>query len=347
MEQFMNTLRTAWDYTRRVVSRRAFAAVLMCVLTVSMVLSVSVNSHVITVNDGDESRVVVTVHQDPYRVLNAAGVELEEHDAISVNADSAIIDVDRAMAIEVQADGLSTLVHLTEGTVQDALSKAGVSVGAQDTVSQQLTDTIAEGMLIAVDRVAYEEYTVTQTIPHGTTYRYTAVLKPGKTRTESAGVDGEKEITYRKTIVNGKVTSTDVVGEKIVKQAVDTVVMKGASYGTPISPAPFDIALDANGQPLNYTKKFSGSCTAYATGKRGASGMKLGIGTVAVNPAQIPYGTKLWITSADGKFVYGYAIAADTGGFIYSGRTLADLYMGSYEEACNFGRRDLNIYVIG
>jgi len=347
MERFKNTMRTVWEYTRRVVSRRVFAAVVMCAVTVSLVLGISVNSHVVTVNDGDESCVVVTVHQDPYRVLSAAGVQLEEHDAISVDTNTSVIDVDRAMAVEVQADGLSTLVHLTEGTVQDALSKAGVSVGTQDTVSQKLSATVAEGMLIAVDRVAYEEYTVTETIAHGVKYRYSAVLKPGKTRTEKAGSDGEKVITYRKTIVNGKATTTEKVGEKVVKQPVDTVILKGSSYGTPISKAPFDIELDEKGQPVNYTKKFTGSCTAYATGTRGASGMKLGVGTVAVNPKQIPYGTKLWITSADGKFVYGYAIAADTGGFIHSGKTLADLYMGSYKEACNFGRRTLNIYVIG
>ena len=347
MEQFKNTMGSLWRGVCRVVSRRVFAAVVMCAVTMSMVLSISVHSHVVTVNDGDESRVVVTVHQDPYRVLNAAGVELEEHDAISVDAESAVIDVDRAMAVEVQADGLSTLVHLTEGTVQDAINKAGVSVGAQDTVSQQLTAAVAEGMLIAVDRVAYEEYTVVETIAHGVKYRYSGVLKPGKTRTEKEGSDGERIITYRKTIVNGKATTTEKVGEKVVKQPVDTVVLKGSEYGTPISKAPFDIELDAKGQPVSYKKKFTGSCTAYATGTRGASGMKLGIGTVAVDPKQIPYGTKLWITSADGKFVYGYAVAADTGGFVNSGRTIADLYMGSYKEACNFGRRTLNIYVIG
>lgn len=347
MERILNTIRALWAFIRRVMARRAFAAVVMCCVTASLVLGIAVNSHVVTVNDGDESRVVVTVHQDPYRVLSSAGVELEEYDAISMDAASAVIDVDRAMAVEVQADGLSTLVHLTEGTVEDALSKAGVSVGAQDKISQTMTATVADGMLIAVDRIAYEEYTVTETITHGIKYRYSGVLKPGKTRTEKEGADGEKVITYRKTIVNGKVATTEKVGEKIVKQAVDTVVLKGSEYGTPISKAPFDIELDKNGQPVKYSKKFTGSCTAYATGTRGASGMKLGIGTVAVDPRQIPYGTKLWITSADGKFVYGYAVAADTGAFVHRGTTIADLYMGSYKEACNFGRRTLNIYVIG
>ena len=74
--------------------------------------------------------------------------------------------------------------------------------------------------------------------------------------------------------------------------------------------------------------------------------MRLGVGTVAVDPNVIPYGTKLWIASADGKVVYGYAVAADTGAFV-GGRTFIDVYMGSYKEACLWGRRDMNIYVIG
>jgi len=58
----------------------------------------------------------------------------------------------------------------------------------------------------------------------------------------------------------------------------------------------------------------TGKATGYysKTGK-GSSGLGLGYGTVAVDPDVIPYGTKLYITSTDGKFVYGYAVATDTG----------------------------------
>ncbi|MBO5796866.1 MAG: hypothetical protein J6R77_00785, partial [Clostridia bacterium] len=61
-------------------------------------MGVSVNSHVITVNDGDESRVVVTLHNDPFRVLSAAGVTLDEHVSVRVDADTSTIDVDRAVS---------------------------------------------------------------------------------------------------------------------------------------------------------------------------------------------------------------------------------------------------------
>ena len=347
MEQFKQKVAAVWTGTCQVVKTRLFAALAMGVAVAVLAVGVSVNSHVVTVNDGDESRVVVTLHSDPFRVLSAAGVTLNEHDSVRVDADASTIDVDRAVSVEVMADGVSTLLHLTGGTVADALDRAGVTVGANDTVSQKLTDGVAEGMLVQVDRVAYEEYTVTQTIPMETTYRFTAVLKPGVVKLDKAGNAGEKVITYRKTIVNGQETSTEVVGEKITKEMVPQKMIKGSQYGTPISKAPFDIKLDSKNQPVNYTKKFTGSCTAYAKGSIGASGMRVGVGTIAVDPRQIPYGTKLWIASADGKFVYGYAIAADTGGFVHRGSALADLYMGSYQEACWFGRRTLNIYVIG
>ena len=244
MDSFKNKMSAIWSGIRHVVSRRVFAAVMMCVVTLSMVLSISVHSRVVTVNDGGESRVVVTMHQDPYQVLNTAGVQLEEHDEISVDTDSAVIDVDRAVAIEVQADGVSTVVHLTAGTVQDAIAKAGVTVGKYDTVTPASATNVAEGMLVKVDRVAYEEYTVKKAVDYDVVYKYSAVLRPGQSKVRTAGVKGERTITYRKTIVNGKVVETTQVSDVITKKPVNKVILKGTTLGTPVSKAPVNIELD-------------------------------------------------------------------------------------------------------
>ena len=69
-------------------------------------------------------------------------------------------------------------------------------------------------------------------------------------------------------------------------------------------------------------------------------------GHIAVDPKQFPYGTEMWIVSTDGKYVYGYAIAADTGGFVQQKTFTVDLYMHSYEEACRWGARQVRIYVL-
>ncbi len=50
--------------------------------------------------------------------------------------------------------------------------------------------------------------------------------------------------------------------------------------------------------------------------------------------------------TADGSIVYGYAVAADTGGFTKKGKIIADLFFGSYAECISFGVRNVEIYVL-
>jgi 3D (Asp-Asp-Asp) domain-containing protein len=108
-----------------------------------------------------------------------------------------------------------------------------------------------------------------------------------------------------------------------------------------------DIPLDENGLPINYTSVTRVQATAYTyTGNRCSTGVNPQPGYIAVNPKVIPYGTKMYIVSADGKYTYGYAVAADTGGFIKSRPTNVDLFLTT-EAACRaFGRRDIYIYFI-
>lgn len=344
MEQFKKIAARVWKGFCRTIGGRVFAAVLMCAVTLSMVMGVSSRALVYTVNDGTGSRVMITLSDAPYLTLEGqdvmwvnTAVEPEEEEIPS-------------LSVEISADGLSTLLQVTdtEATVEQVIQQAGVTVGSLDRVSEDMDATVTDGMLVQVDRVAYEEYTVTESIPYKTTYRYSGVLKPDSTKVDRAGRNGERVLTYRKSIVNGEVVSTEKVGDEVVKQAVNKVVLRGSSYGTPVSqlPSGFDLELDANNQPLNYSRKIYGSCTAYHGDHATSTGRKPGVGVVAVDPREIPYGSILWIVSKDGKFVYGYAVAGDTGGFIYNSNTVLDLYMDSVAEMNAFGRRNLNVYVI-
>ena len=352
-EAIMEKLMKALGVIRRVVNNRLFAAGVMSAVTVVMATMISVHSHAVTVIDGDSSRVVLTMHSDPYKTVEMAGVAMANYDLLRVDAGTGAIAIDRAKTVEVMADGTSTLLYMTDGTVEQALQQASVTLNKYDTMDCALSDPIVDGMAIRVDRVAYEDYAVVEAIPYETETRLTPVLHPGRTKVVKAGAEGSRTLTYRKTIVNGEVVETTLVNEKVNKSATNKIVLKGSNYGTPLSPAPGGIQLDGQNQPVNYKVKYEAkSCTAYGTEKKvqyGASGMKLSAGKIAVNPDIIPYGTKLWITSADGKFVYGYAIAADTGSFARNPNsiTFADLYFDTYEECLQFGRRNLNIYVIG
>lgn len=69
-----------------------------------------------------------------------------------------------------------------------------------------------------------------------------------------------------------------------------------------------------------------------------ATGIPARYGVVAVDPDVIPLGSRLFIPG------YGFAIAADTGGAIDG--HIIDLCMETYDECIQFGRRDVEVFVL-
>ena len=92
-----------------------------------------------------------------------------------------------------------------------------------------------------------------------------------------------------------------------------------------------------------YRAAYTLHASAYLPSDGGGSGITAtGIparhGVVAVDPNVIPLGSRLYIPG------YGEAIAADTGGAIVGNQI--DLCMESYDEAIQFGRRSVEVYVL-
>ena len=101
-----------------------------------------------------------------------------------------------------------------------------------------------------------------------------------------------------------------------------------------------------SGKNLRFSKSVSMTATAYTTGYDGvgtitASGTTVHTGVVAVDPKVIPLGTKLYIV-ANGGVIYGEAVAEDTG---VRGNRI-DLYMNTYRQCINFGRRGCIVYIL-
>lgn len=250
----------------------------------------------------------------------------------------------------VTADGETREINLLGGTVAEAIALTGVSVGRDDLVSVAVDTPITQDTAVTVSRVTYKTYSKTETIGFQTVTKNDRTLMVGTTRIAQNGQNGEQSVTYRETYVDGELTGTETVGTEIVTAAVDKIVLKGTRRpaAETVTVGGITLQLDANGQPIDYKELYTGKATAYtATGHGTASGMKAQVGVVAVDPSVIPYGTKLYIVSPDGKWVYGYAVAGDTGGALKSGRVVVDLYYDTVEECYKFGRRTMNVYVIG
>lgn len=118
--------------------------------------------------------------------------------------------------------------------------------------------------------------------------------------------------------------------------------------GLPISEidAPSNLLLDENSIPTDYQYCVQAKATAYTGDTGTASGRTPMPGHIAVDPKEYPYGTELYVVSADGDYIYGYCIAADTGGFVKMGNTDIDLYLDNVDMCKDWGNRDVIIYVL-
>ena len=305
------------------------------------------------------SQVIKVIDKGEEFYLNGAGPAaqmLEKHgltlgkfdetnlaDGEFVSSDKTL-EIKRSFGVTVIADGKSNDVQIASGTVKDAVARAGIKLGENDETDPALDSELTNGMEISVLRIEYKERTETVKVPFDTVTKRTPDLYVDQTKVSVKGV-------------NGDLDSSETVNEEVTKQMVTEVILKGRvkrvksiklKTHTPISElkVPSRVKLNANGVPKNYKKIVDGTATAYYGGTGTASGRKPMPGHIAVNPKQFPYGTELYIVSLDGKFVYGYCIAADTGGFAKRNSCTVDLYMNTYEECCAWGYRGVRIYVL-
>ena len=187
-----------------------------------------------------------------------------------------------------------------------------------------------------------------QVIEHEVINRETSLLAPGKTKLVQSGSDGKKTVTYEQRMVGREIRKKKVIDEQIHQQPVTEITLTGVE-GKAVSPLDFGIKLDENGVPTEYSKLLTNQVAAgynVEGGARGASGQGLSAGYVAVHPGEIPYGTKMYITSADNSFVYGFAVAADTGVGLMNDVIDVDLYYDTFLESCLNGKRNVNIYIL-
>ena len=109
------------------------------------------------------------------------------------------------------------------------------------------------------------------------------------------------------------------------------------------------VIVTPEGEVYTYKSTMKVKATAYTHTDKGcdkitATGTTVRWGTVAVDPKLIPYGTKMFIVSNDGKFVYGVSAAEDCGGSIKGKRI--DLYMPTTKQCFSFGVRNCTVYFI-
>lgn len=305
----------------------------------------------ITISNGGKSQLVHLAKGTVADALKKAGITLAD-DEISVPApDSEItkdmeISIYKTKTISVTADGKTKDVKLALANVYDALNFAGYEVDDDDILSTSHNEDVENINAVTIKRVTYKMESSKEKIAYDTVKKNSDDVELGETKVKKEGKDGEKIVTREVKYIDGEKTSDKVVAEKTIKKPVDKVVLVGTKGAATNGGA--GTFTDSNGATVAYSQVLTGSGTAYTApaGAGTATGVPAYHGGVAVNPSIIPYGSKLYIVSTDGSFVYGYATAVDTGGALMAGTAIVDCYYNTYDECVNFGRRDVNVYVL-
>ena len=305
----------------------------------------------ITISNGGKSQLVHLAKGTVADALEKAGIALAD-DEISVPApDSEItkdmeISIFKTKTVSVTSDGKTKDVKLALVNVYDALNFAGYEVDDDDILSTSHNEDVENIYSVTIKRVTYKTESSKEKIAYDTVKKNSDDVELGETKVKREGKDGEKIVTREVKYIDGEKTSDKVVAEKTIKKPVDKVVLVGTKGAATSGGA--GTFTDSNGATVAYSQVLTGSGTAYTApaGAGTATGVPAYHGGVAVNPNIIPYGSKLYIVSTDGSFVYGYATAVDTGGALMAGTAIVDCYYNTYDECVNFGRRDVNVYVL-
>lgn len=312
------------------------------------------NTYVIT--DGDQVRVYTSYASDPQQILNEAGFRLDEDDyfTIQVTDGTSEITVQRAHTVNVNYCGESLQVAGYSETVEMLLNRVGIPTSGDYTYSVPLDALTYEGMELVVDNVVNSQQAYTLAIPYESVYIEDPTLPAGYEKVLVAGEAGQKLCSAEVVYVNTQEQSRKVVKETVLQEPVNRVVAVGTGEALGkdrVEPLIGDgIIVLPTGEVLTYNRVDQYVATAYTKTDEGcdeytATGSRVHVGVVAVDTTLIPYGTRMFIVTNDGAYIYGVGTAEDCGSSI-KGKRL-DLYFETDPECWEFGIRDCTVYFLG
>ncbi len=346
--------RNIYDVFKGVIKLRKGVAIALTIMFSSAVTVsyASPQQYEIAIIDGDNYYDITTSRATVAQVLASNGIEISKYDVVSPELDKYItssqtIVVERVNKVTVTTGDETKEYYTTADTVGQFLEERGLELNYRDMMNLSPEDELTSDTKLEIVRVVKRILKVNTEIPYTTKTVADTSMSISDSKIVTKGVNGIDCQTYEVLTHNGVEVSRVLLSTERVQEPITEVKAVGTKGGRVTKKA----------DDFSYSKLITCSATAYdlsfqscgkRPGDRGygitASGTYAKPGTVAVDPRVIPLGTRMYIESSDGSFVYGYCVAEDTGGAIKGNKV--DLFFNTNAECMQFGRRSVNVYIL-
>ncbi len=218
--------------------------------------------------------------------------------------------IQRSKSVLVTADRRTVRTRTRGKTVGDTLVELGIVVTGSDRITPALAAPVVDNTQIKVVRVLETVLVDREPIPFNAILSADDSLELDQQRLEQQGCDGEYRRRFKVVFEDGVEIARTLTDDWVAAQPITQVV----AYGRKVVSRP----LETSQGTFSYWRKVRMYATSYSASTAGvpttvswygitATGQKMRKGIVAVDPAVVNLGTRVYVTG------YGVGEAGDTG----------------------------------
>jgi len=194
----------------------------------------------VTVIDGATRLKVITPYQTAEQIIADVGIELYPEDTTSLTRSADIVtdgaglklNIDRAISLTLDLYGKKTEVRTQTATVGEMLKEKGITLGADDRSSVSNSTPITTGLEIRLWREGKHTINADEAVAFGTEQIKDADREAGYKAVKTAGVNGQRTVTYEITIINGAEVSRTEIASIVTTQPQTQVEIIGSKPKT-------------------------------------------------------------------------------------------------------------------
>jgi 3D (Asp-Asp-Asp) domain-containing protein len=293
-----------------------------------------------------ESRKISTYYDTVGELLEDEDIELHEKDIINVDPEDRLNDamsneikIDHGFYINISIDGDKVHPYYVgpKDVAGNVLWELKNDTGMDYVYEGYLNDKLYEGDTVFLRSAVVKEFITSVKVPFEREIQPSGDLMPGVELLIQEGQYGEMTTTTTVTYESGEEISRHVTAVEITEEPIREIILIGE--GLPEQEEEEEKIFDG----FTYERVLEMEASAYSAQQNNlsaytATGSRAVYGVVAVDPDIIPLGTWVYIEG------YGKALASDTGSAIKGNKI--DLCFNTVEECFQFGRKDIQVYIL-